>query len=96
MGLVTCGDCGGKVSTNAAACPHCGRLPNRRKRAPSQVQHVQTQRRGGKYELAGFLMILGGMVGLCAGGGADNQVVSMLAFSVLVGGFVVFLAGRFM
>lgn len=24
MGLITCNDCGGKVSKEAKACPHCG------------------------------------------------------------------------
>lgn len=27
MALATCKECGGKVSTDAASCPHCGRVP---------------------------------------------------------------------
>lgn len=26
MGLVNCKECGGKVSTEALSCPHCGKI----------------------------------------------------------------------
>jgi hypothetical protein len=36
MALLTCPDCGGKVSDIATACPHCGR-PNQPKALPAQM-----------------------------------------------------------
>jgi len=36
MGLIQCPDCQGKVSTEAASCPHCGRPVSSRTPEPTQ------------------------------------------------------------
>ena len=56
MALLKCPDCGRDVSTEAATCPQCGRPT-----ASFSGKAVQTQRKGGKYEALGFLIILAGM-----------------------------------
>lgn len=83
MALAKCPDCGRDVSNAAANCPQCGRPM-----AMLSGNAVQTQRKGGKYEGAGFLLILAG-IGMCFASGA---VGSILIFF----GFVVFLIGRCM
>jgi zinc-ribbon domain len=54
MPLITCPDCSHEISTSAEVCPHCGRPV-----APRPA--ITTQRRGGKYEAAGFGLILLGL-----------------------------------
>jgi hypothetical protein len=49
---------------------------------------VEITRRGGKYEAAGFFIIIGGM-GVCLASGA-------LGAMLMAVGFAVFLVGRFM
>lgn len=36
MAVINCGECGGKVSTTARACPHCGAIPTRFSKAESK------------------------------------------------------------
>jgi hypothetical protein len=83
MALTKCPDCGNGVSTAAANCPRCGRPM-----AMFSGKAVQTQRKGGKYEGLGFLLILVG-IGTCF---VSGPVGSILIFI----GFVVFLVGRCM
>lgn len=73
MALIECRDCGKQVSSSAVKCPACGR--------PIAL------RRGGKYELAGFLMIVGG-IGLAFA----YPIAGILALA----GFAVFITGRFL
>lgn len=49
---------------------------------------VQTQRKGGKYEGIGFVLIVGGMFACFASG--------VLGGVLILVGFIVFLIGRFM
>jgi hypothetical protein len=83
MALVACPDCEQQISSSAAACPNCGRPM-----FAVTGKVVQTQRRGGKYEGVGFLMIIAGMR-LCFANGVLGGITVLL-------GFIVFLIGRFM
>ena len=83
MALTKCPDCGNGVSSAAANCPQCGRPISK---MSGNVD--QTQRKGGKYEGIGFLLILGG-IAVCFASGA-------LGGALILVGFVVFLIGRFM
>lgn len=70
MGLTVCKDCGGDVSTNAAACPHCG-APVK----PLAVQQASTntsKKRTGVGTLIIALFIIGLAVYFAAGGDNDN------------------------
>ena len=83
MALVKCPECGKEVSSEAPTCPHCGRPI-----ASTTNKVVSVKRKGGKYELIGFLLIVGGIF---------SFLISPLWAFVLMGiGFVVFLIGRFM
>jgi predicted amidophosphoribosyltransferase len=83
MALAKCPDCGRDISTAAPNCPQCGRPM-----AMLSGKAVHTQRKGGKYEGVGFLVILAG-IGTCfVSGGVGGILIFM--------GFVVFLIGRFM
>lgn len=84
MSLVTCNDCGKQISPRASACPSCG-APL----APGKV--IVTKRAGGKWEAAGFLLILAGFFAPATQTKA-GIVIGMLMLPV---GFVVFLIGRF-
>lgn len=73
MALTTCKDCGGQVSTNAAACPHCG--------APVKSHQVQQApiNTSGKHAGIGTLIIALFVIGLAvyfAAGGDDNNAAS--------------------
>ncbi len=60
---------------------------------------MEIKRRGGKYELAGFLLIVTGIVGPMAGCLMKPEATFtwMIVAGVLIGiGLVVFLIGRFM
>lgn len=83
MALTKCPDCDKDVSTSAASCPECGRPM-----AAFSGKAVQTQRKGGKYEAIGFLLIVAGLA-TCF---ASFEVGGLL----MCAGFVVFLVGRFM
>ena len=56
---------------------------------------TQTQRRGGKFEAVGFVLILLGMAG-CFSAAAIGATGLVLGSLLSVAGFVVFLVGRFM
>ena len=87
MALIECPDCHKRISASAAACIHCGRpLAVSRTAKPAQ-----TTRTGGKWEAAGFLMMLGGFAA------AATQSTTGIALGMigLPGGFIVFLIGRF-
>lgn len=83
MALTKCPDCGNGVSTSAANCPQCGRPMSM-----LSSKAVQVQRKGGKYEGAGFLLILAGIATCIVSGGLGGLLIFV--------GFVVFLIGRFM
>jgi hypothetical protein len=57
---------------------------------------VQTQRKGGKYEAAGFGLIVLGMCLFCAAFPLNSFWMTPLGGLFFVGGLIVFLIGRFM
>ena len=85
MGLIACPVCLAKVSEQALNCPHCGHplAPT----APTPKE-TATVRKGGKYELIGFLTILASIfVGLSV-----STIIGVVLFLV---GFAIFIFGRF-
>ena len=82
MPLPTCPHCGGEISTSAEVCPHCGRP------VTTGPGPVVTRRRGGKYEAAGFALILAGL-------GLFFTWMPRLGGLLFIGGVVLFLIGRF-
>ncbi len=88
MAMIKCSDCGKDISDKAATCPGCGAPINE---VPLKIQkdHPQmVKRSGGTWEGIGFLLIVGGMISGIAG---STEIGSL----VMVGGFLVFLVGRF-
>lgn len=81
--LVCCEDCGHKVSKDAEACPGCGK----------QLKPMAIRRQGAKYEAAGSVIAVIGMVVAIIP--ETGTTVSGLGFAAMVIGFIVFLAGRF-
>jgi predicted amidophosphoribosyltransferase len=87
MALTKCPDCGKELSDKAANCPKCNRPMSLLAGTPFQVQ-----RKGGKFELVGAVLICLSIVGCVAHTGGSSA-----GYWILSGiGFVVFLAGRFM
>ena len=78
MTLINCNECGKEISSKAKTCIGCGNpaKKNRKKSRP-----------GCKWEAAGFIMILIGLVFALAG--------SANAAFFLFPGFIVFIIGRF-
>ena len=69
MTLQKCPDCGGQVSSDAIACPHCGR-PMRASAAfaaPTQTQHVIMSKTRGAYIILGVLLGVFGVHNFYAG-----------------------------
>ncbi len=83
MPLVQCPDCGKNVSSSAPNCLSCGRPMT-----AFSSKAIQTQRKGGKYEAAGTLLIFVGIITCFAS--------AVLGGLLVLGGFVVFIVGRFM
>ena len=83
MALTKCPDCEHAVSTSAPNCPKCGRPMTR-----FVGKSIQIQRRGGKWEGVGFLLIAAGIV-TCFYHGVSGGVLITV-------GFLIFLVGRFM
>jgi len=93
MALINCSECGREVSDAAASCPGCGHplaAPQAQApQAPAKEKPTSVVRSGGKFEAAGFILIIAGVFMGIAGQGAG-------AAGAAIGiGFVVFLIGRF-
>jgi hypothetical protein len=74
MALITCPDCGKKVSDSAHACPNC---------AHPFKGSAQTHRLGGKFEAVGFLAILAG-IGTCFYSGLLGGTVIFVGFVIFI------------
>jgi len=89
MALIKCFECGKEVSDKATACPNCGAPPSgvktRQRRDNTPVRVV---RAGWRWEVIGALLVIGGLIAAVAGAG-------VLAWLVLIVGFVIFMIGRF-
>lgn len=84
MALFQCPECNKEISDKAECCPHCGTPLKLKKNSVA----VTTKRAGGKWEAAGFLLIVIGI--LCVFGGKYDATGFLFAV-----GFIVFLIGRF-
>lgn len=83
MALLKCTECRKEVSDKAAACPGCG-APIAA--APAQ-QVARVARQGGKWEAAGFVLIV---IGIVLGIAIDPR----LGWLAAIAGLVVFIVGR--
>lgn len=79
--LATCPHCGGEVPTSADVCPRCGQP------VTTGPGPVVTRRWGGKYEAAGFALVLAGL-GLFFW-------MPRLGGLLVIGGVALFMVGRF-
>lgn len=89
MAIIQCNECQREISDKATSCPSCGAPGAAAATAPNS--HVNTTREGGKYELAGFLMIIVGMITAMGSEG----LLSSIGGSAMAVGFCVFIYGRF-
>jgi len=92
MALIACPECQREISEKAAACPHCGSptqsTPIKVETAAGAVVTTQATGRSWKIiQLIGALLITAGVVSCSAGDPGS-------AASLLMLGFVVFIAGR--
>lgn len=78
MALVRCPDCGKEASTQAAACPGCGRVMGTAKRKQS----------AGLAVIAGTVLVIGGMLYLIAAGSGYGLLTMLAGFFVFVAGRV--------
>lgn len=97
MALVKCPDCGKEVSTEAKACPHCGRpSTSSTPTQPTPTQPVTVVRReAGAYEALGAVASILGVILAVAGSSTGNNVLGIIGGVVLVVGLIVFMIGRF-
>ncbi len=94
MALIKCPDCGKEISDTAPACIGCGCLMK-----PKAAVNTINKRKGGKYELIGFLLMLasiGGVVARIYRPDNDNLLLLARASIILfIIGFIIYLIGRF-
>lgn len=83
MALIDCPECRHRISDQAPACPQCGH-PLQAESAPV----VRTRAQSGPAKLAGFALIVAGVLLGIAGGHAGVSVF------LVVAGFIAFIAGR--
>lgn len=112
MALISCPECSREISDKASVCPQCGapsanptteaqfnpdtgqRIATERSGKSNSTQvtgNVHNVRSGGAWEALGFIAIVVGLIMAMASSG-------MMGFGglLMLVGFVVFLAGRFM
>jgi hypothetical protein len=91
VALIKCRECGKEVSDKAAACPGCGAPIGSGSSAPQTVANFTVKRSGGKWEAAGTVLVIAGVLSVMFAGPPISTIGS-LAFVV---GLVVFVIGRF-
>ncbi|MCE5230478.1 hypothetical protein LLG95_12910 [bacterium] len=109
MALITCADCGQKVSAMAAACPRCGRPmrdkfnfrydPPEVRSVPRGTRTIEATGKGWKFlQLVGVLLTIGGGVTTCVKMQMPHPPGADATFGLAVLGFAVglliFIAGR--
>ena len=88
MALTKCPACGGQVSTEASACPHCGQ-PQRAERAPMYSKRTRVFMR-----VVGVTLIAGGILGfLYSADSVDGRPINAV-FVIVAGTVLVAAAGR--
>jgi uncharacterized membrane protein YvbJ len=89
MALISCSECGKQVSDKAASCPNCGAPISAVSPVSLNPQsHTYVTRTGAKWEGIGFVLIVIGLV---------MAIASQSVFGglLMLGGFMVFIVGRF-
>jgi hypothetical protein len=71
MGLITCADCGNKISDAAAACPKCGRPIS----APERADAIRAAKRYGQWKW-GAIGVLVVMAAMCSIAQSDRSAPS--------------------
>jgi len=96
MALIKCEDCGKEVSSAATSCIGCGRPMSSANVEVANEEPLVVERKGGKYEMIGTLLILGSIVGCSMGmtysGGASWMGLGAIGTII---GALIFLYGRF-
>lgn len=86
MALIACHECKKEVSSQAAACIHCGAPLTRAADPASVVTTQQTAKRYKAMQLVGALMIVAGVVACSAGESRHSGWLWVLGFLVWLGG----------
>ena len=95
MALISCSECGKKVSENADSCPHCGD-PIAAK--PPATANVKVARALKKWEGIGFVLMAIGIVMVIIHEQMTNEDITkagVIGGYLLLAGSIVFLIGRF-
>lgn len=92
MALIACPDCGKGISDTAPTCIGCGRVMSASNKSGGEKV---TERKGGKYELIGTLLILVSMVGCIGGISVDMKGFIPVGTIGFIIGTIIFLYGRF-
>jgi uncharacterized OB-fold protein len=89
VALIKCGECGREVSDKATTCVGCG-VPLTAAEVSSRGRDARTTvtRRGGKWEAAGTVLVIVGLIFYITTGEAFGGIAMLV-------GFVVFIIGRF-
>lgn len=89
MALISCSECGKKVSEKADACPNCGApISGNTGVLLNPQSHTKVTRTGAKWEGIGFILIVVGMISAMTAQGGFGGLLLLI-------GFMVFIIGRF-
>ncbi|MDA3800189.1 MAG: zinc-ribbon domain-containing protein [Kiritimatiellae bacterium] len=89
MALISCTECGKKISEKAVSCPNCGAPMSGNSSVSLNPQsHTNVTRTGAKWEGIGFVLIVVGIIMAMA----SQFGIGCLLIAV---GFIVFIIGRF-
>lgn len=91
MALIKCRECAKEVSDKAATCPGCGAPIGYVASAPQTAAPVAVKRTGGKWEAAGTVLVIAGLLPVMFAS-PPLSTIGSIAFVV---GLAVFVIGRF-
>ena len=83
MTLFRCPECGGQISSEALACPHCGRPMRASPATTAAPQHVIVSKTRGAYIILGVLLGVFGIHNFYAG--YYGRGIAQLVISVALG-----------
>lgn len=98
MAIITCAECGGKVSDKADTCPHCGAPVSRAKETAAAGQTITTvQQTSKKLKMHTLISLSIGIIGflMVIGTASAEQEPSALGSLMALVGFVWFIVTRF-
>ena len=90
MALIKCGECAKEVSDKAATCPGCGAPIGSVTSAPQTAAPVAVKRTRGKWEAAGTVLVIAGVLSIMFAG-RPLSTIGSIALGV---GLAVFVIGR--